>query len=992
MRLRPLLLPTLGLGFAAIASAADPFAELVRPTDWQSPEVEAKSFTLPPGFKIELFASEPMINKPINLAFDEKGRLWVSSNTEYPFPAAKERWADEQGSRVRDSKDAIKILEDTNGDGKADKVTDFADGLNVPIAVLPYKNGCIAWSIPNIWYFADNDGDGKCDERKVLFGPLGYQKDTHGNIASLRLAPDGWVYATHGFNNVSHFEVRPENRKTPIDATAPKKPTPSWENAHLPKDQLDWGNSLDLQSGNVFRFRPDGSVIEIWAWGQVNPFGLTWDSWGNLYSADCHSNPTTQLIRGAFYPSFGRPHNGIGFAPVLCEHSHGSTGICGPLYLDGGVWGAEWDDHMLVCNPVTSRINHDLITYTGATPKANERPDFLSTTDPWFRPVDIRLAPDGALFIADFYNRIIGHYEVDIHHPGRDRTSGRIWRVTKEGVKSDARKPSDAQKLATALRFGLEGFDPGDVAKLEPKIQRQLIENGNLPVEPLLAILAATPENDPTLAYTTKLAIRRALFEPGTFGKIAPDHRMADAVAFLARSVATPEASAWLLAYLKAHPNERHELGSMLKSLARYLPADRVPELVAIARERFQNDAAAQADLLISVTNGLAERGVSPEAGVLAWAQQLADTLATAWGANPAAEWEAAPNTLEPDLPASKPAWGTQKRKTADGREITVISSLSGPGDGGVEQRTGILRSRAFPCPEKLALWLCGHRGYPDKPEHAKNFVRLVDDAGHELQRAFPPRNDTATRVEWTLSATAGKQVRLEIVDGDTGDAYAWLGVGGIEPAVVSAERFGGQDASRGRLQTLAALLQHTAPAALRQKLAGFLPPPPPAPPSVVTPEQRAELDKLIAARLDGLARAKADPAKGRAVFTANCAVCHALGGQGALVGPQLDGAGVRGAARLVEDIIDPNRNIDSNFYVHVITQKDGSVVAGLERGSVGQVLLCVDATGKEHRLNKADIAKNDLTGLSLMPAAFAYSIPEADFYDLVAFLLAEKK
>ena len=163
-------------------------------------------------------------------------------------------------------------------------------------------------------------------------------------------------------------------------------------------------------------------------------------------------------------------------------------------------------------------------------------------------------------------------------------------------------------------------------------------------------------------------------------------------------------------------------------------------------------------------------------------------------------------------------------------------------------------------------------------------------------------------------------------------------------------------------------------------------------PPSVITPEQRAELDKLIAARLDGLARAKADPAKGRAVFTANCAVCHALGGQGALVGPQLDGAGVRGAARLVEDILDPNRNIDSNYYVHVITQKDGSVVAGLERGSVGQVLLCVDATGKEHRLNKSDIAKNDLTGLSLMPAAFGQSIPEADFYDLVAFLLAEKK
>ena len=158
--------------------------------------------------------------------------------------------------------------------------------------------------------------------------------------------------------------------------------------------------------------------MEIWSWGQVNPFGLTWDSWGNLYSADCHSNPLTQVIRGAAYPSFGRPDLGLGFGPVLCEHSHGSTGICGPLYLDGGVWGAEWDDHMLVCNPVTSRVNHDIIEFTGATPKAVEQPDFLSTTDLWFRPVDMQLGPDGALYIADFYNKVIGHYEVDLQASG----------------------------------------------------------------------------------------------------------------------------------------------------------------------------------------------------------------------------------------------------------------------------------------------------------------------------------------------------------------------------------------------------------------------------------------------------------------------------------------------------------------------------------------------------------------------------------------------
>ena len=283
-------LPALCLA-SGILYAAEDKLRLVRESDALTPEQEQAALHVPPGFTVQLFASEPMINKPINMAFDARGRLWVSSTVEYPYAAVKERWADAQGSSVEGSRDAIKILEDTDGDGKADKVTDFAGGLNIPTGVLPWhkpghKDGCIAWSIPNIWYFADTNGDGKCDKREVLFGPLGYEKDTHGMCSSFRLGLDGWVYATHGFNNTSHFKA---------------------------KD----GSTLDLHSGNVFRFRPDGSRVELYSAGQVNPFGLCWDHYGNLYSADCHSNPITQLIRGACYPSFGKPHDGLGFGAVM---------------------------------------------------------------------------------------------------------------------------------------------------------------------------------------------------------------------------------------------------------------------------------------------------------------------------------------------------------------------------------------------------------------------------------------------------------------------------------------------------------------------------------------------------------------------------------------------------------------------------------------------------------------------------------------------------
>ena len=123
----------------------------------------------------------------------------------------------------------------------------------------------------------------------------------------------------------------------------------------------------------------------------------------------------------------------LGFAPKMIEHTHGSTGICGITFIDRDQWGSDWNNHLLIGNPVTSKINHDRIEFRGSSPVAIEQPDFVTSDDPWFRPVDLCLGPDGALYVADFYNKIIGHYEVPLDHPGRDRERGRIWRIVRKG-------------------------------------------------------------------------------------------------------------------------------------------------------------------------------------------------------------------------------------------------------------------------------------------------------------------------------------------------------------------------------------------------------------------------------------------------------------------------------------------------------------------------------------------------------------------------------
>jgi len=305
---------------------------------------------LPPGFEAQLVAAEPDIDKPLNMAFDARGRLWVSCTLEYPYPV-------KVGTAGRDS---IKILEDRDGDGRAEKITTFADGLNIPIGLYPYKDGVICYSIPYIWHLRDTDGDGKCDRREKLYGPFDHTRDAHGLCNSFTRGYDGWLYACHGFNNQSTVSG-------------------------------DDGHQVTMHSGNTFRIRLDGSRIEHHTHGQVNPFGMAYDSQGNLLTADCHTKPVTLLLRGGYYNSFGKPHDGLGYVPDVMDHLHGSTAIGGlAICTDRTSFPAVYLNSAFGGNVMTSRVNRNSLLYHGSSVRAQEESDFLISGDSWFRPVDLK--------------------------------------------------------------------------------------------------------------------------------------------------------------------------------------------------------------------------------------------------------------------------------------------------------------------------------------------------------------------------------------------------------------------------------------------------------------------------------------------------------------------------------------------------------------------------------------------------------------------------
>ena len=1146
-------------GFAA----EDPFAAGVRPTDPLSPEEQQRTFHLPPGFEIELVASEPEIAKPMNLAFDARGRLWVTDSYEYPFAAPPDR----------PGRDSIKVIEDGDGDGRYDTVTTFADSLNIPIGLYPYKNGVVAWSIPNIWHFEDTNGDGKADRRTKLYGPLGYERDTHGMHSSFTRGFDGWLYITHGFNN--YTTVRGAD-----------------------------GSEISMHSGNTYRVRLDGSRAEHFTFGQVNPFGMAQDPLGDLYTSDCHSMPAYLLIRDAYYPSFGKPHDGLGFCPKIMEHNHGSTALDGVVHYSGNQWPAEFRDNIFIGNVMTSRVNRDALLEIGAGKKAVKKEDFIRSEDPWFRPVNMQFGPDGSLYIADFYNRIIGHYEVPLQHPGRDRHRGRIWKVSFAGIPGQLPQSPKAFDLTKLSVSGLyEELKSDDIARRQLAMnylidevgaaalpRAQSIATGGEPstwqqrvhalwilhrlgglapetllaaasdfsrevrvhamkilaethpwidaqreiglaclkdfdfhvrraaadalgmhpdarhVEALLSALSEVANDKPFLKHALRIALRNQLRQSAVLEAVRKTplaSRDADAVADVLISIQTQKAANFLLDYLSSRRPAASTVRQFAGHIARHASEADLDRLPPIIETAFAKDLDQQLAVYEALDAGRQQRGADFPAAIKNWSLQLAERLIdrVEQSHDP---WIHRPI---PGTPSTKVPWILEQRRSADGDEQSAFLSSLSPGG---ESFTGILSSQPFSLPAQLSFFLAGHDGHPDKPAQNRNRVRLrLVDGDRIIASANPPRNDVAQPVTWNLAPFHNQQAYFEIVDGNDGGGWAWLAFGRLWPELVALPDLSPQRRSRLLVSAAKMLADSPQSAPYAKALSAIRNPknPPIArsqmavelcrsrsnplatalakriADSALTENQRRNLSRqLFASNLEaslpflarnllsalpqrsqqsfiqdlGVNRSGAEfalrlaeegtipatllqnakvqeqirnhgkplaerlqtiiqnlPAihfnrnkaiqqisrnlggkngnqeEGRRLFNQACQICHQLAGQGALIGPQLDGVGNRGLERLLEDILDPNRNLDKAFHTHTLTLSNGDVLTGLHRRDDGALAIFANAAGQEFSIPKQSIIRQQPNPKSIMPDNFIEILSEDHLADLTAFLLS---
>ncbi|HTU25879.1 MAG TPA: HEAT repeat domain-containing protein, partial [Pirellulales bacterium] len=654
------------------------------------------------------------------------------------------------------------------------------------------------------------------------------------------------------------------------------------------------------------------------------------------------------------------------------------------------------------------------------------------------------------------------------------------------------------------VRAGLADVDPF-VRRAAATALAMHPDSGN--IAPLVRLLGETPAADAQLMQATRIALRDQLRSPlGGEGLAKLDLPAAQrkVVLAIAALTPTPQVAAFFQRQILAGQVDSALLREALPIAAAEADSAGLDRMVGYLTEHFADDSQYQLALLRSTIDVLAKRGHRPTELMN---RTLTSILRPAITDQVVEDWT---NTqLDGAAPSNSP-WVPEERPCRDGQTITVISSLR-EHNGNGEHLTGVLHSPPFAIPPKLSFWICGHDAPPGSPAGKHNFVRLVLADGSEVARVDPPRNDVAQRVDWDLTPVAGKSGTLEVVDGDTGGAYAWLAIGRIEPAIIRLPQhaIGDHDAVRADAVRLAGTLrlteltepieqiaagpaseslktaaaealvalrpqaavaplaglmadsslpvgsrQHAAellgridtPEASAALAAGLKTAPQPlaiaiaaalAPhaesaklllaeiragraaatllrePTVTSglknsklPDldpQIAELTaklspaddriaKLIVERRAGFLAAAASPEAGRAVFERTvCKNCHKIGAVGGAIGPALDGIGTRGLDRLLEDTLDPSRNVDQAFRVTLVETDAGQTIAGFGLREEGETLVMYDSAGKEIRLPRSEVESKTVSQLSPMPANIPELISEAEYYQLLAFLLSQR-
>lgn len=951
------------------------------------PEIERQSFQVADGFEVNLFAADPLIAKPIQMNFDPQGRLWIACSEVYPQI--------EPGQKANDK---VLILEDKDGDGRSDTTTVFADGLLIPTGVEPGDGGAYVANSTELLHFQDNDGDGKADSRRAVLSGFGTE-DTHHILHTLRWGQEGRLYFNQSTYIHSHVE-------TPYGVRR-------------------------LGGGGIWQFRPETMRLEIFTRGLINPWGHHVDRFGQNFATDgAGGEGINYMVPGGSYA--WTP----GAKRIVAGLNPGSPKYCGAEVVSGRHLPDSWQGNILTNDFRANRVCRFILSDDGSGFAAREQGEVLKTAHVAFRPIDVKMGPDGAIYIADWYNPIIQHGEVDFRDPRRDHTRGRIWRVTAKGrplverpklvsastesLLDALKRPEDwtrqqakrvlkergAPAVLPALAAWVKGLDPAD-----PEVEHQRLEalwtyQSLDVVEPdLLAALARSVEPRVRAAATRIIGVwHERLSSPLALlaERVTDEHPRVRLEAVRALALIPGKNSAAIAMRGLDRPTDRfldYALWLTARDLApQWLPAVQAGEFDFEGNTRhllFALEAADSPGVVPPLLASLQAGKVAPEhqGGVLRLIASLGgpDDLGRVLDMALAAETSASLRAEVLDALAT----ATMQRKVRPSGDLARIAPLLGSTDdatrasaaraAGLWTLEGLrptlealaLDDRASDAARAASLDGLASLGGPKSIEFLDRLVKSEGSAGirqHALvSLASLDVKSAASRVVGVLT---------ELKSGEDPDNVfaAFLGRKGGPAALTTALADQSLPSDVAKVGLRLARQSGQVDQALVQALtkAGGLTGGP--------VELSAEaLEKLVAEVRD-----QGDPARGELVFRRadlNCLKCHAIAGAGGQIGPGLESIGASAPIDyLLTSLFQPDKAIKEGYHSLVVATSEGTIVSGIAVRQTDDQLVLRDAEGVEVTIPTSSI-EDQKPGGSLMPAGLTDSLTRGELLDLTRFL-----
>ncbi|MCE9564757.1 MAG: c-type cytochrome [Planctomycetes bacterium] len=942
-------------------------------------EKAAKGAILHDGFRMEVFAAEPQVTQPISFTIDARGRIWVVEALNY-------------GAWQPTGKDRIVILEDTDGDGRADKRTVFYEGLNYATGIEVGFGGVWVMSPPNLYFIADANGDDKPDgDPEIVFDGFGYKESRHNLANGFTWGPDGWLYGGHG-------------RTSPSEVGKPG--TPADKRIHC--------------DGGVYRIHPTRRVFENFADGTTNPWGVDFDDYGQCFVSNCVNPHLFHMISGGHYePWRNRPSSLYAYEriPTIADHLHypggdlrknlgsndtlalgGGHSHCGTLIYLGDSFPNSFRNTVFMCNVHGRRINNDILKPKGSGYTASHGKDFMIAADPWFMGVTLRTGPDGSVFVSDWSDT------GECHTYKPDRSTGRIYKISHSDTKPkavDLSKQTDAELVE--LHLHRNDWHVRNARRILQERSRD--PKGSVEVRKQLTdILDKNPD------VTRRLRAMWTLHAIGGFDGTASlgdrePHIRAWAVQMLCE-VGTPSEKA-LAKFRELAKSDTSQLVrlALASALQRIPPEQRWNIATELVRHKEdagdqnlplmywygieplvpENPAKALELALtaeVPLVRQFVARRLADHAAVQGEKGDLSPLVVALAKADAAVRQDLLAGTREGlrgrkslRMPDGWPAMYVKLRDSTDAatREHAIsLAVVFGDPQALADLRKVALNATASTADRVSALETLIAKRVPDLATVLHD--QLTDKATRRTAikgLAAYSHADTAKHILAVYSALTPDEKQDAVAALASRKEYASALLDAMEAKTIPRV-----DVSAFAARQIFSLGDAKVNARLKEVWGEIRD----------TNPKRAELMAKYKEMLTPAYLKTADVKNGRALFTKSCQQCHKLFGEGGTIGPDLSGSNRSDLEYILGNIIDPSAEVGRDYRMSVVRTLDDRVITGIIVERTAARVVVQTATDRV-TLSPDDVDSVKDSPLSIMPEGQLDSLTKEQVRDLIGYL-----